>query len=170
MSVDKIEVIMQDEGGAVEMGVGVSVMSMAESKKESLKRWKVFAKVLLHFGNVIMFFLVMFFAYFYASIVFNPKDISENLKKQGGFIPGIRPGEGTANFLTDVANKLTFWGALYLAIIATLPWILVKASGVPFYFGGTAVLIVVQVAMDTMRKIEAQIYMNKYKTLSAVGL
>ena len=123
-----------------------------------------------YFYNVIMFFLVMFFAYFYASIVFNPKDISENLKKQGGFIPGIRPGEGTANFLTDVANKLTFWGALYLAIIATLPWILVKASGVPFYFGGTAVLIVVQVAMDTMRKIEAQIYMNKYKTLSAVGL
>ncbi len=72
--------------------------------------------------------------------------------------------------MTEVANKLTFWGALYLAIIATLPWVLVKASGVPFYFGGTAVLIVVQVAVDTMRKIEAQIYMNKYKTLSAVGL
>lgn len=120
--------------------------------------------------NVLMFFLVVFFAYFYASIVFNAKDISENLKRQGGFIPGIRPGEGTANFLTEVANKLTFWSALYLAIIATLPWVLVKASGVPFYFGGTAVLIVVQVAVDTMRKIEAQIYMNKYKTLSAVGL
>lgn len=120
--------------------------------------------------NVLMFILVVFFAYFYASIVFNAKDISENLKRQGGFIPGIRPGEGTANFLTEVANKLTFWGALYLAIIATLPWVLVKASGVPFYFGGTAVLIVVQVAVDTMRKIEAQIYMNKYKTLSAVGL
>lgn len=120
--------------------------------------------------NVLMFILVVFFAYFYASIVFNAKDISENLKRQGGFIPGIRPGEGTANFLTEVANKLTFWGSLYLAIIATLPWVLVKASGVPFYFGGTAVLIVVQVAVDTMRKIEAQIYMNKYKTLSAVGL
>ncbi|MBX7490966.1 preprotein translocase subunit SecY [Helicobacter turcicus] len=120
--------------------------------------------------NILMFFLVMFFAYFYASIVFNSKDISENLKRQGGFIPGIRPGEGTANFLTDIASRLTLWGALYLALIATLPWILVKASGVPFYFGGTAVLIVVQVAVDTMRKIEAQIYMNKYKTLSAVGL
>lgn len=120
--------------------------------------------------NVLMFFFVVFFAYFYASIVFNAKDISENLKKQGGFIPGIRPGEGTANFLTDIANRLTFWGAIYLALIATLPWILVKASGVPFYFGGTAVLIVVQVAVDTMRKIEAQVYMNKYKTLSAVGL
>ena len=120
--------------------------------------------------NVLMFLFVVFFAYFYASIVFNPKEISENLKRQGGFIPGIRPGEGTANFLTEVANRLTLWGALYLALIATLPWILVKASGVPFYFGGTAVLIVVQVAVDTMRKIEAQIYMNKYKTLSAVGL
>lgn len=120
--------------------------------------------------NVLMFLFVMFFAYFYASIAFNPKDISENLKKQGGFIPGIRPGEGTMNFLTDVANKLTLWGAIYLGLIATLPWILVKASGVPFYFGGTAVLIVVQVAVDTMRKIEAQMYMNKYKTLSAVGL
>lgn len=120
--------------------------------------------------NVLMFLFVIFFAYFYASIVFSPKDISENLKRQGGFIPGIRPGEGTANFLTEVANRLTLWGALYLALIATLPWVLVKASGVPFYFGGTAVLIVVQVAVDTMRKIEAQIYMNKYKTLSAVGL
>ena len=119
---------------------------------------------------VFMFLFVIFFAYFYASIVFNAKDISENLKRQGGFIPGIRPGEGTANFLTEVANKLTLWGSLYLALIATLPWVLVKASGVPFYFGGTAVLIVVQVAVDTMRKIEAQIYMNKYKTLSAVGL
>ena len=120
--------------------------------------------------NVLMFFFVIFFAYFYASIIFNAKDISENLKRQGGFILGIRPGEGTANFLTSIANKLTFWGSLYLAIIATLPWILVKASGIPFYFGGTTVLIVVQVAIDTMRKIEAQIYMNKYKTLSAVGL
>lgn len=120
--------------------------------------------------NVLMFFFVIFFAYFYASIIFNAKDISENLKRQGGFIPGIRPGEGTANFLTSIANKLTFWGSLYLAIIATLPWVLVKASGIPFYFGGTTVLIVVQVAIDTMRKIEAQVYMNKYKTLSAVGL
>lgn len=120
--------------------------------------------------NVIMFLLVIFFAYFYASIVFNSKDISENLKRQGGFIPGIRPGEGTAHFLNNVASNLTFWGSLYLALISTLPWVLVKAMDVPFYFGGTAVLIVVQVAVDTMRKIEAQIYMNKFKTLSAVGL
>ncbi|MRJ03386.1 MAG: preprotein translocase subunit SecY [Epsilonproteobacteria bacterium] len=120
--------------------------------------------------NILMFFLVVFFAYFYASIVFNAKDIAENLKRQGGFIPGVRPGEPTAEYLNEVASRLTFWGALYLGVIATLPWILVKAMGVPFYFGGTAVLIVVQVALDTMRKIEAQIYMSRYETLSAVGL
>ena len=119
--------------------------------------------------HVLMFILVVFFAYFYSSIVFNAKDIADNLKRQGGYIPGMRPGEGTSSFLNFVANNLTLWGSLYLAIISTLPWILVKLLGVPFYFGGTAVLIVVQVAIDTMRKIEAQIYMNKYKTLSAVG-
>lgn len=119
--------------------------------------------------HILMFILVVFFAYFYSSIVFNAKDIADNLKRQGGYIPGMRPGEGTSSFLNFVANNLTLWGSLYLAIISTLPWILVKLLGVPFYFGGTAVLIVVQVAIDTMRKIEAQIYMNKYKTLSAVG-
>ena len=120
--------------------------------------------------NVLMFLLVIFFAYFYSSIVFNAKDIADNLKRQGGFIPGMRPGEGTATFLNNVASNLTFWGSLYLALVSTLPWLIVKATGIQFYFGGTAVLIVVQVAIDTMRKIEAQIYMNKYKTLSAVGL
>ncbi len=120
--------------------------------------------------NVLMFLGVIFFAYFYASIVFNAKDISENLKKQGGFIPGVRPGKSTAEFINEVASRLTFWGAIYLGLISTLPWILVKTMGVPFYFGGTAVLIVVQVALDTMRKIEAQIYMNKYNTLNTLGL
>lgn len=120
--------------------------------------------------NALMFVLVVFFAYFYASIVFNAKDIADNLKRQGGFIPGLRPGEGTSSFLNNVASNLTFWGSLYLALVSTLPWVLVKFTGVPFYFGGTAVLIVVQVAIDTMRRIEAQIYMNKYQTLSAVGL
>ncbi len=120
--------------------------------------------------NILMFLGVIFFAYFYASIVFNAKDISENLKKQGGFIPGVRPGKSTAEFINEVASRLTFGGAIYLGLISTLPWILVKTMGVPFYFGGTAVLIVVQVALDTMRKIEAQIYMNKYNSLNSLGL
>ena len=120
--------------------------------------------------NLLTFLFVIFFAYFYASIVFNSKDIAENLKKRGGFIPGIRPGEGTSSYLSEVASRLTLSGSIYLGLVATLPWVLVKLMGVPFYFGGTSVLIVVQVALDTMRKIEAQIYMNRYQTLSAVGL
>ncbi len=120
--------------------------------------------------NLLTFLFVVFFAYFYASITFNAKDIAENLKRQGGFIPGIRPGTGTADFLNETAGRLTFWGSIYLGMIATVPWLIVKAMGVPFFFGGTAVLIVVQVAIDTMRKIEAQQYTNKYNTLSAVGL
>lgn len=120
--------------------------------------------------NLLTFVLVVFFAYFYASIAFNSKDISENLKKQGGFIPGIRPGEGTASFLNEVASRLTFWGSIYLGLVTVIPWLLVKFMGVPFYFGGTSVLIVVSVALDTMRRIEAQVYMSKYQTLSAVGL
>ena len=123
-----------------------------------------------YFFNFLTFLFVVFFAYFYASIVFNAKDISDNLKRQGGFIPGVRPGESTKAFLNETASRLTFTGAIYLGLVATLPWIIVKGMGVPFYFGGTAVLIVVQVALDTMRKIEAQIYMSKYETLSAVGL
>ncbi|MEA3289094.1 MAG: preprotein translocase subunit SecY [Campylobacterota bacterium] len=120
--------------------------------------------------NLMTFLFVVFFAYFYASITFSAKDISENLKKQGGFVPGVRPGGSTAEFLNETASRLTFWGSLYLGVVATVPWLIVKAMGVPFFFGGTAVLIVVQVAIDTMRKIEAQQYSDKYNTLSAVGL
>ena len=120
--------------------------------------------------NIIMFVFIIFFAYFYSSIVFNAKDISDNLKRQNGYIPGLRPGENTANYLNKVAGHLTFWGALYLAIISTVPWLLLKGIGVHFIFGGTSVLIVVQVAIDTMRKIEAQLYTSKYQTLSAVGI
>ncbi len=123
-----------------------------------------------YFFNFLTFLFVMFFAFFYASIVFNAKDISENLKRQGGFIPGVRPGKSTAEFLNETASRLTITGALYLGLVATLPFMIIKGLGVPFFFGGTAVLIVVQVALDTMRKIEAQIYMSKYETLSAVGL
>ena len=116
------------------------------------------------------FILVVFFAFFYASIVFNAKDIADNLKRQGGFIPGVRPGEHTKEFINEVASRLTGTGAFYLAIISTLPFLLINSIGAAFYFGGVAVLIVVQVALDTMRKIEAQIYMNKYETLGSVGL
>ncbi len=120
--------------------------------------------------NIVTFVLIIFFAFFYASIVFNAKDIADNLKRQGGFIPGVRPGNHTKEFINEVASRLTGSGALYLALISTLPFLFINNMGASFYFGGTAVLIVVQVALDTMRKIEAQIYMSKYETLGAVGL
>jgi len=120
--------------------------------------------------NIATFILVVFFAFFYASIAFNAKDIADNLKRQGGFIPGVRPGEHTKEFINEVASRLTGSGAFYLAIISTVPFLLINTMGAAFYFGGVSVLIIVQVALDTMRKIEAQIYMNKYETLGAVGL
>jgi preprotein translocase subunit SecY len=120
--------------------------------------------------NIATFILVVFFAFFYASIAFNAKDIADNLKRQGGFIPGVRPGEHTKEFINEVASRLTGSGAFYLALISTLPFLLINSMGAAFYFGGVAVLIIVQVALDTMRKIEAQIYMGKYETLGAVGL
>lgn len=120
--------------------------------------------------NALMFMFVLFFAFFYASIAFNAKDISENLKKQGGFIPGVRPGKATENFINEIASRLTMTGAIYLASISTLPWLILQSIGVPFYFGGVAVLIVVQVAIDSMRKVESYSYANKYQTLGNTGL
>jgi preprotein translocase subunit SecY len=120
--------------------------------------------------NVATFVLVMFFAFFYASIAFNAKDIADNLKRQGGFIPGVRPGEQTKEFLNEVASRLTGSGALYLAIVSTVPFLLISKMGASFYFGGVSVLIIVQVALDTMRKIEAHRTMSQYDTLGNVGL
>jgi len=120
--------------------------------------------------TIATFILVIFFAFFYASIAFNAKDIADNLKRQGGFIPGVRPGEHTKEFLNEVASRLTGSGALYLAIISTVPFAIISGMGAAFYFGGVSVLIIVQVALDTMRKIEAQRTMNQYDTLGNVGL
>jgi preprotein translocase subunit SecY len=120
--------------------------------------------------NIATFALVVFFSFFYASIAFNAKDIADNLKRQGGFIPGVRPGEQTKEFLNDVASKLTVWGAIYLGIVSTVPFAVLSGMGASFYFGGVSVLIIVQVALDTMRKIEAQRTMAQYDTLGNVGL
>ncbi len=92
--------------------------------------------------NLFMFLFCSFRLHFFMHqfSTFNAKDISENLKRQGGFIPGVRPGASTAEFLNTVARRLTFWGAIYMGLISTLPWLIVKAMGVPFYFGGASVL------------------------------
>ncbi len=113
--------------------------------------------------SIVYIALMFFFAYFYTAIVFNPKEIADNLKKNNGFVPGIRPGKYTADYLDWVLSRLTFGGAIYLSFVCVLPWILIRRFNVPFYFGGTALLIVVQVALDTIMQIQAHLYMRNYE-------
>jgi preprotein translocase subunit SecY len=108
-------------------------------------------------------FLIIIFTYFYTAITFNPVDQAENLKKYGGFIPGVRPGRPTAEFLDRILARLTLPGALFLAFIAALPTILIARTGATFAFGGTSILIVIGVALDTMRQLEAQLMMRNYE-------
>ena len=111
-------------------------------------------------GETIM---IILFTYFYTAITFNPVDQADNLKKYGGFIPGVRPGRPTAEFLDRILARLTFPGALYLAAVAALPTILISQTAANFYFGGTSLLIVVGVALDTMKQLEAQLMMRNYE-------
>ncbi len=113
--------------------------------------------------NVIYALMIIFFTYFYTSVTFNPVEISQNMKKNGGFIPGIRPGKPTSDYLMNSLNKLTIVGAVFLAIIATLPNIILANSDLQIRFGGTSLLIVVGVAIETVRQIEAQLMMRNYK-------
>jgi preprotein translocase subunit SecY len=107
--------------------------------------------------------LIVLFTYFYTAVTFNPVDQADNLKKYGGFIPGVRPGRPTAEFLDRILARLTFPGALYLAAIAALPTILINQTSANFFFGGTSLLIVVGVALDTMKQLEAQLMMRNYE-------
>jgi len=132
---------------------------------------------------------IVFFAYFYISIVFRPDDIADNMRKYGGFIPGIRPGKRTSDFINDVLTRLTLVGAVYLIIISIIPTLLISGIhlnhlilvgpifdrlpawvtnglGVNFYFGGTSLLIVVGVAMDTINQVESQLIMRHYEGFS----
>jgi preprotein translocase subunit SecY len=109
--------------------------------------------------------LIVFFAFFYTAIVFNPNDTAENLKKYGGFIPGIRPGKNTSDYLDYVLTRLTAIGALYLAAVCILPEFLISRFAVPFYFGGTSLLIVVTVTMDTVAQIHAHLVAHQYEGL-----
>ncbi|MGH2905427.1 MAG: preprotein translocase subunit SecY [Solirubrobacterales bacterium] len=107
-------------------------------------------------------FIIMF-TYFYTAVTFNPREQADNLKKYGGFIPGVRPGLPTAEYLDRILARLTFPGALYLAAVAAFPMILINRTGAPFYFGGTSILITVGVALDTMKQLEAQLQMRNYE-------
>lgn len=106
---------------------------------------------------------IIFFCYFYTAIVFNPLDVADNMKKYGGFIPGIRPGRSTAEYIDRVLSRITLGGAIYVSIVCVLPTIFIQNFNVPFYFGGTALLIVVGVAMDTVGQIEAHMLTRHYE-------
>jgi preprotein translocase subunit SecY len=113
--------------------------------------------------------LIIFFAYFYTAIVFNPVDLADNMKKYGGFIPGVRPGKKTAEYIDRTLTRLTFVGAIYLSFVVILPDYMIRYLNVPFYFGGTGLLIVVGVAMDTMQQIESHLVMRHYESFLKKG-
>src|SRR5437899_10836945 len=122
-----------------------------------------FTYTLLYMG------LIVFFTYFYTAIVLNPIDMADNMKKYGGFVPGIRPGRKTAEYIDRVLSRITLPGAVFLALIAVLPDILIRRFNVPFYFGGTSVLIVVGVALDTLQQMESHLIMRHYEGFVSSG-
>jgi len=113
--------------------------------------------------NVIYIGLIVFFCYFYTAVTFNPVDVADNMKKYGGFIPGIRPGRATAEYIDKVLTRLTFGGALYISAVCVLPTFMTEKFKVPFYFGGTSLLIVVGVALDTVQQIESHLITRNYE-------
>jgi preprotein translocase subunit SecY len=115
--------------------------------------------------NVLYVGLIIFFCYFYTAIIFDPKDIAENLKKQGGFVPGIRPGDKTREYIDGVLTRITLWGAIYISLVCLLPQFLMQYLNLPFYFGGTSVLIVVGVAMDFMSQVNSYMISRQYEGL-----
>ena len=128
-----------------------------------LNRVQDFFRMDAWFYNTVYVLLIIFFCYFYTAVTFNPVDVADNMKKYGGYIPGIRPGKKTAEYIDHVLSRLTFGGALYLSVVCILPTILVANFNVPFYFGGTGLLIVVGVALDTVRQIESHLITRHYE-------
>lgn len=112
--------------------------------------------------TILYVIFIIFFCYFYTAIIFNPVDLADNMKRYGGFIPGIRPGKQTSEYIDRILTRLTFGGAIYLSLVSLLPNVLIRYLNVPFYFGGIALLIVVQVALDTVRQIESHLMMRYY--------
>ena len=115
--------------------------------------------------NIFFVAFIIFFCYFYTAVTFNPLDVAENIKKQGGYIPGIRPGKETSDFIDTVLTRLTFVGAIYISIVCVLPSILIGKFNLPFYFGGTSLLIIVVVVMDFMAQVQAHLMSHQYEGL-----
>jgi preprotein translocase subunit SecY len=143
--------------------------------KPLLEQYPWIQSVLHSFGpgqllyNLLYVGFIIFFCYFYTAVTFNPNDVAENMKKFGGYIPGIRPGQKTAEYIDKVLTRITLGGAIYVSAICVLPTILYRRFNVPFYFGGTALLIVVGVALDTVQQIEAHMLTRHYEGLMRKG-
>ena len=114
--------------------------------------------------------LILFFCFFYTAVVLNPVDMADNMKKYGGFIPGIRPGVRTSDYIYKVLTRITFAGSIYLAIVCVIPELLIYKLGVPFYFGGTSLLIVIGVGLDTAQQIESHMLMRNYEGFLGKGM
>jgi len=181
-----------NSGGVMPVIFASSILTLPQTIGYSLKNSRYFGDLMraLGWGEPLYTFLyavgIIFFAYFYVSIVFNPNEVADNMRKYGGFIPGIRPGRRTADHINEILTRITLVGALYLIIISFIPeWMITgihlnhlygsvgaffehlptwvtNGLGVNFYFGGTSLLIVVGVAMDTVTQIEAQLIMRHY--------
>ncbi len=115
--------------------------------------------------NIVYVILIFIFCYFYTAVTFKPDDVADNLKKFGGYVPGIRPGKRTAEYLDKILTRLTFWGAVYVSIVCVLPMLLIGKFNVPFFFGGTALLIVVGVGIDTIQQIQSHLMSRNYEGL-----
>lgn len=139
------------------------------SSNEMLQRAAAYFTPTTVLYNVVFVGLIFFFCFFYTAIIFDPKDMSENLKKAGGFIPGIRPGEKTQEYIDTVLSRLTLWGGVYISLVSVLPMLLIANFNVPFYFGGTSLLILVGVAMDFMSQIESHLISHQYEGLMNKG-
>jgi preprotein translocase subunit SecY len=139
------------------------------SNRADMPQWLATATSLIGHGQPLYMLLyaslIAFFAFFYTAIVFNPKDTADNLKRHGGFIPGIRPGDRTAEYIDYVLTRITVAGALYLVVVCLLPEFLISATGVPFYLGGTSLLIVVSVTMDTVAQVQGHLLAHQYEGL-----
>lgn len=120
--------------------------------------------------NIVYVGFIFFFCYFYTAVTFNPVDVADNMKKYGGFIPGIRPGKRTADYIDKVLTRITFGGAVYVSAVCVLPTFLIREFNVPFYFGGTALLIVVGVAIDTVGQIESHLLTRHYEGFMKKGM
>ena len=146
------------------------LMFPAQIASMSGSRWMQEFSSILHPAdwryNAIFTILNIFFAFFYTSVVFNPVDVADNLKKSGGFIPGIRPGKNTAQYIERVLSSITFSCALYLSVVCMIPAFLQKYLQVPIAFGGTGLLIVVGVALDTVQQIESHLITRNYEGFS----